>query len=100
MKKLVSLILALALVLSVMSFATVASAEDYVKLTWVQGNSPAPKDNDMVLEELNKISREKRGVECEIIYMTSTSPAAGTMSSTRTSRTASSPTCTRMARTW
>ena len=71
MKKLVSLILALALVLSVMSFATVASAEDYVKLTWVQGNSPAPKDNDMVLEELNKILRERIGVEIEIVYMSS-----------------------------
>jgi putative aldouronate transport system substrate-binding protein len=81
MKKLVSMILAIALVLSVMSFATVASADDYVKLTWVQGNSPAPKDNAMVLEELNKITRERLGCEIEIIYMSSdevqTSIAAG-----------------------
>ena len=68
MKKLVSILLALMLVLGVCSFA---SAEDYVKLTWVNGNSPAPIDNDMVLEELNKISREKLGVEVEIIYMSS-----------------------------
>ena len=68
MKKLVSILLALMLVLGVCSFA---SAKDYVKLTWVNGNSPAPIDNDMVLEELNKISREKLGVEVEIIYMSS-----------------------------
>ena len=67
MKKLVSLMLALAMVLGLMSFTTVAAADDVVKLTWVQGNSPAPKDNDMVLEELNKITRERLGCEIEII---------------------------------
>ena len=81
MKKLVSLVLALAMVLSLMSFVSVAAAEDVVKLTWVQGNSPAPKDNAMVLEELNKILRERIGVEIDIIYMSSdevgTSIAAG-----------------------
>jgi len=78
MKKLVSMLLALIMVLSLCSFA---SAEDYVKLTWVQGTSPAPKDNDMVLEELNKILRERLGCEVEILYMSSdevgTSIAAG-----------------------
>ena len=68
MKKLVALLLTACLLMGLVSFA---SAEDYVKLTWVQGNSPAPIDNDMVLEELNKISREKLGVECQIIYMSS-----------------------------
>lgn len=71
MKKLVSMLLALVMVLSMMTFVSFASAEDYVKLTWVQGNSPAPKDNDMVLEELNKITRERLGCEINIIYMSS-----------------------------
>ena len=70
MKKLVSILLSLMLLLGMCSF-TAASAEDYVKLTWVQGTSPAPKDNDMVLEELNKITRERLGVEVEILYMSS-----------------------------
>ena len=81
MKKLVSMMLALVMVLSMMTFVTFASAEDYVKLTWVQGTSPAPKDNDMVLEELNKILRERLGCEVNILYMSSdevgTSIAAG-----------------------
>jgi len=69
MKKLVSLVLALALVLGLASF-TVGNAEgEIVKLTWLQNGSPAPIDNDIVLEELNKISREEVGVECDIIYM-------------------------------
>ena len=68
MKKVVALLLAAVMLLSLVSFA---SAEEYVKLTWVQGNSPAPIDNAMVLEELNKISREKLGVEVEILYMSS-----------------------------
>lgn len=78
MKKLVAIVLAALMMLSVVSFA---SADDYVKLTWVQGNSPAPIDNDMVLEELNKITRERLGCEIEIVYMSSdevgTSIAAG-----------------------
>ena len=41
------------------------------KLTWVVGNSPAPLDNDLVLEELNKITREELGCEVDIIYMSS-----------------------------
>ncbi len=68
MKKLVSLILVCLMALSLVSFA---SADDYVKLTWVNGNSPAPIDNDKVLEELNKITREELGCEVEIIYMSS-----------------------------
>lgn len=81
MKKLVSLILALAMMLSLMSFTTAAVADDVVKLTWVQGTSPAPKDNDKVLAYLNNILRERLGVEVEILYMSSdevgTSIAAG-----------------------
>ncbi len=71
MKKLISLVLALAMVLSVMSFTTAAVADDVVKLTWVQGTSPAPKDNDKVLAYLNNILRERIGVEVEILYMSS-----------------------------
>lgn len=41
------------------------------KLTWVVGTSPAPADNDLVLAALNEISRERLGVEVEIIYMSS-----------------------------
>lgn len=69
MKKLVSMLLALVMVLSMMTFVSFASAEDYVKLTWVQGTSPAPKANDAVLEELNKIVRERIGAEINILYM-------------------------------
>ena len=71
MKKLVSLLVALTMLMGLVSFTAVASADDYVKLTWVQGNSPAPIDNAMVLEELNKITRERLGVEIEIVYMSS-----------------------------
>ena len=69
MKKLASLVLALMLVLSVCSFA--GAEDDVIKLTWAMGTgSTAPKDNAMVLEELNKISREKLGVEVDIQYFT------------------------------
>ncbi|MBR3738934.1 MAG: ABC transporter substrate-binding protein [Clostridia bacterium] len=71
MKKTVSMLLALIMVLSMMTFVSFASAEEYMKLTWVQGNSPAPIDNAMVLEELNKITRERLGCEIEIVYMSS-----------------------------
>ena len=71
MKKLVSLLVALTMLMGLVSFTAIASADDYVKLTWVQGNSPAPIDNAMVLEELNKITRERLGVEIEIVYMSS-----------------------------
>ena len=69
MKKLASLVLALMLVLSVCSFA--GAEDDVIKLAWAMGTgSTAPKDNAMVLEELNKISREKIGVEVDIQYFT------------------------------
>ncbi len=68
MKKFLSLVLAVMMLLSI---ASVASAEEIVKLTWAQGTgSTAPLDNAMVLEELNKISREKIGVEVDIQYFT------------------------------
>lgn len=38
------------------------------KLRWVIGG-PAPADNDQVVAALNEISREKLGVEVEILYM-------------------------------
>ncbi len=68
MKKFLSLVLAVMMLLSVSSFA---SAEEIVKLTWAQGTgSTAPLDNEMVLEELNKISRAEIGVEVDIQYFT------------------------------
>ncbi|GHU72383.1 ABC transporter substrate-binding protein [Clostridia bacterium] len=70
MKKLVSLLLA-ALMISALFAVPVGSADDVVKLTWVQGtDADAPKDAALVGEALNAISREKLGVEAEIVYMT------------------------------
>ena len=67
MKKLVSLVLALIMVLSMASFA---GAEE-IALTWAMGcGATGPVDNAMVLEELNKMSSEKIGVTCQIEYMT------------------------------
>jgi len=67
MKKLVSLVLALMMVLSM----SAALAEEPIKITWAMGTgSTAPIDNAMVLEELNKMSRELIGVECDIQYFT------------------------------
>ena len=69
MKKLMSAILALLMVLSVASFAGAES--EPIKLTWAMGTGDvAPIDNAMVLEELNKMSREAIGVECDIQYFT------------------------------
>ena len=68
MKKLVSLVLALIMVLSM---ASIAGAEDTIALTWAMGcGATGPIDNAMVLEELNKMSSEKIGVTCTIEYMT------------------------------
>lgn len=65
MKKLVSLIL---VVLMAFSFGAFAE-DDCIKLTWAMGcGGTAPIDNAMVLEELNKMSRELIGVECDIQY--------------------------------
>ena len=67
MKKLVTLVLALALVLSMGVIAPAQAEGDPIKLTWAMGTGDvAPIDNAMVLEELNKMSRELIGVECEI----------------------------------
>ena len=71
MKKLVSLLMAAIMVLSMMSFISFASADEVVKLKWAQGNGPAPIDNDIVVARLNEISREAIGVEVQIDYMTS-----------------------------
>ena len=69
MKKLVSLMMVLCLILTCVSFA---GAEDgYVKLTWAMGTGDvAPKDNAAVLEVLNEMTREKIGVEVDIQYFT------------------------------
>ena len=71
MKKLVTLVLALALVLSMGVIAPAQAEGDPIKLTWAMGTGDvAPIDNAMVLEELNKMSRELIGVECDIQYFT------------------------------
>jgi len=69
MKKLLALLVTVLMVGALL--AAPAGAEDYVKLTWVQGTgADAPVDVALVNEALNEISREKLGVEVEIIYMT------------------------------
>jgi len=46
-------------------------AVEPIKLRWAMGTGTgAPADNEMVLEELNQMSRELIGVECEIEYLT------------------------------
>lgn len=68
MRKLISLLLAVSLLLS-LGFLIPASAEEYVKLTWAQGTGgDAPVDNAMVLERLNEITRKELGVEVDIQY--------------------------------
>ncbi len=68
MKKLLSLILALALVLTMGIGA--ANAEEPVKkiIWWVYGD--APIDTELVVEKANEYSREKIGVEVELIFKT------------------------------
>ncbi len=67
MKKLVSLVLALMMVLSMGA----ALADEPIKVTWAMGcGGTAPTDNAMVLEELNKMARELIGVEVDIQYFT------------------------------
>ena len=69
MRKLVALLLTMLMFGALLAMP--AAAEDYVKLTWVQGTgADAPVDAAIVGEALNKITREKLGCEVEIIYMT------------------------------
>ncbi len=69
MKKLLTLVLALVMVMSFFSFSNAEG--DVVKLTWAMGTgSNAPVDNAMVLEELNNLLRERIGVEVDIQYFT------------------------------
>lgn len=71
MKKHLSLLLALTLVLSLAGALFTAHAEEYVKLTWAQGTgADAPNDVAEVNEALNKITREKLGLEVDIVYLT------------------------------
>ena len=68
MKKSLSLLLALSLVLSLGLSA--ASAEEPVKkiIWWVYGD--APIDTELVVEAANAYSKEKIGVEVELIFKT------------------------------
>ncbi len=72
MKKLTALVLAVLMVLSMASFAAAEdTTKDVIHLTWAMGTGDvAPKDNAMVLEKLNEMSRELIGVECDIQYFT------------------------------
>lgn len=71
MKKYLSVCLTLVLLLSVASPLMAQAEAPIVKLTWVQGTgADAPADVAEVNEALNVISREKLGVEVDIIYMT------------------------------
>ena len=69
MKKLVTLVLALALVLGCFN---IASAEtDVTKITWAMGcGSTAPVDNAKFLEWYNQYLAEKIGVELDMQYFT------------------------------
>lgn len=68
MKKLVALLLSLAMMLTMASFA---AAEEPVELIWWMGTSAdAPIDQAMVEEQLNNITREKLGITIKCVYMT------------------------------
>ena len=70
MRKTFSWLLALAMMVGLLAVALPAQA-DYVKLTWAQGTgADAPNDVAEVNEALNVISREKLGVEVDILYFT------------------------------
>ena len=76
MKKLLSLVLALAMALTICSFA---AAEEPVHLVWWMGcTTEAPTDWAEVEEVLNAYSAEKIGVTCEFKYMTSEQIARAT----------------------
>ncbi len=67
MKKLVSLLLVLVMMLSMASFA---AAEEPVELIWWMGTAAdAPIDQAMVEEQLNAITREKLGITVKCVYM-------------------------------
>ena len=67
MKKLVSLVLALIMVLSM----GMAMAEEPIKIRWAMGcGGTAPNDAARANEALNKLTREKIGVEVDIQYFT------------------------------
>ena len=65
MKKLVSLILALAMLLSV---GMIAQADEPTKIVWLVYGSDAPIDTQLVVEAANKYSAEKIGVVVELLF--------------------------------
>ena len=68
MKRLVSLVLALVMALSLASFA---HAEEPVELRWLLYTVDyAPKDLDMVAEKLNEMSAKDIGVTVKFDYVT------------------------------
>ena len=75
MKKVLSLILALCLILSCAAF--VSAEEDYVYLTWAIGNE-APKDAERANAALNELLHEKIGVDLTMYYFTNDELALAT----------------------
>jgi ABC-type glycerol-3-phosphate transport system substrate-binding protein len=76
MKKILALILAAVMMLSLCS---IAAAEEPVKLVWfVYTDSEAPLDWAEVEEVLNAYSAEKIGVTCEFKYMNESQVAIAT----------------------
>ena len=70
MKKILSLLLALALLLSLCPLALAESAEPVHLVWWMGCTSAAPVDWAEVEAVLNAYSAEKIGVTCEFKYMT------------------------------
>ena len=67
LKKLLCVFLT-ALLLAGVCTALAVAEQPVIKLTWAMGPPTAPIDNAKVLEELNKITREKLGVEVDIRF--------------------------------
>ena len=68
MKKLVSLILALVMLLSVGMVAQAEAQEEPIKIVWWVYGSEAPIDTQIVVDAANKYSAEKIGVVVELLF--------------------------------
>lgn len=67
MKKVLSLVLALALVLTMTGSALAADKTTKI-IWWVYASGDAPIDTEMVVKAANAYSAEKIGVEVELIF--------------------------------
>lgn len=68
MKRTGLILLALCLVLTMLPMGAFAEELAPVKLIWYMGGTPQP-DHDMVMEEINKITKEKINAELEINWI-------------------------------